>query len=271
MRGMRPVHALAIAAAIAVATPAHAHVAPAVGDNNRYLKLTAMGDRLRLAYTIFYGEVPGGALRQTLDANRDGALDDRETQPLGERVARDVAAAVHLSVDHLPQPIVWSQVVVGLGTPSARGGAFSIDLVAWICAPSGTGAHALSLRDGYAIDRPGETEVKLEDSPGVAITASHIGGADDEQHDYKLVGPSGALETSGLDATYTIDGKAPRTHDAVCAAPAADRPFAIIAAIAIIAAAIAALAIYARLRRRRRATDGRRAAGSKRRRASDRR
>ena len=147
---------LAIAVALGGAAPARAHVAPAVSGNNRYLKLTALGDRLRLAYTVFYGEAPGATLRRAIDRNHDGTIDDRETQAFGERIARDVARALIIAVDHIPQPVAWSQVVVGLGTPSATAGAFSIDLVAWLCLSSPRGKHAVLLRDAYPLDRPGK-------------------------------------------------------------------------------------------------------------------
>lgn len=237
-----------VAALIALASAsAAAHVAPALGDNNRYLKLTPLGDRVRLAYTIFYGEVPGRALRAQLDKNGDGAIDDRETDAFGERIARDVARSVIIAIDGVPAPVVWSQVVVGLATPRTAAGAFSIDLVASLCLTRPRGPHAILLRDAYPLERPGETEVKLEDSPGVTITRSRIGGAEDEAHDYKLVGPSGALETEGLDAQLVITDQAPVTADATCAAPAARPPAGlIVGAGVVIASVLAVIAIVAR-------------------------
>lgn len=237
-----------------LAATADAHVAPAIGDNNRYLKLTPMGDRLRLAYTIFYGETPGRALRAAIDRNHDGAIDDRESEAFGERIARDVARAVVITVDGIPLRITWSQVALGLATPRADGGAFSIDLIAPLCLAAPRGKHAILLRDAYPLDRPGETEVAVEDSPGVAIASSRIGGAVDEAHDYKLVGPSGALETEGLDVQLTIGPSAP-VGDATCAVhrPAPLPAWVIIAAgiavAAVLAAATLAVRRYARRRR----------------------
>jgi len=106
----------ALVAALAV-RPAAAHVAPSVGDNNRYLKLTPLGDRVRLAYTVFYGEVPGAELRKAIDANHDGAIDGAESQVFGARIADQLAAALELTVDGARRPVTWSQVVVGMGTP----------------------------------------------------------------------------------------------------------------------------------------------------------
>jgi hypothetical protein len=245
---------LLILVSVLVATAAHGHVAPGTGDNNRYLKLSVLGDRLRLAYTVFYGEVPGAALRKVIDKNHDGAIDDSETQPYGEQIARDVAAAVELTVDGVRQPIAWSQVVVGMGSPSATAGAFSVDLVAAICLAVPRGPHTLLLRDAYPIDRPGETEVKLEDSPGVKINRSHIGDADDEAHDYNLVGPSGALERHGLEAQVTIGERAIATPDATCPGPRRARdvptPAIIIGGVVLASLLLAAAGAVLRVRRR---------------------
>jgi hypothetical protein len=250
MRRKAPLLALV---SVLVTTTAHAHVAPGTGDNNRYLKLSVLGDRLRLAYTIFYGEVPGAALRKSLDQNRDGQIDDSETQPFGEQIARDVAAAVELTVDGVREPITWSEVVVGMGSPSAAAGAFSIDLVASFCLTARRGKHLLLLRDAYPIDRPGETEVKLEDSPGVTIDSSHIGDADDEHHDYNLVGPSGALERHGLEAGFTIGDLAIATPDDTCGEPPRTRylPTPVLVVVLLAGLTIAGAGIDHRLRRAR--------------------
>lgn len=250
-----PAHALSLALAIAlVAAPARAHVAPAVGDNNRYLKLTPLGDRVRLAYTVFFGEIPGAGMRGAIDTNHDGAIDDGESQAFGTKLAGEIAAALEVTVDGARQRVGWSQVVVGMGSPQTTAGAFSVDLVAWLCLTPARGKHVVVLRDHYAIARPGETEVKVEDSPGVTIHTTRIGGASWEDNDYKLVGPSGALETDGLELDFTAGDKAVVTADAVCGGAAAHRS---LPALAIVGAAAAtgfvlagAVALVVRFRRR---------------------
>jgi hypothetical protein len=257
---MRPsVPAIVVTAAFgALAAPrAEAHVTPAIGDNNRYLKLTPLGDRLRLAYTVFYGEVPATAMRRALDVNHDGTIDDAETQAFGDRIAGELATAVAITVDGVAQPVTWAQVVVGMGTPSAAAGAFSIDLVAWLCLAAPRGHHTVVLRDSFRLDRPGETEVKVEDSPGLTIDASRIGGAEDEAHDYKLVGPSGALETEGLEVRFTAGDKAIVAADRVCPGTRRARAIPIgwtVAVAAVIAFVLAGLASLALRMRRRRAS-----------------
>jgi hypothetical protein len=241
-----------------LAATAGAHVAPSVDDNNRYLKLTPLGDGVRLAYTVFYGEVPGAGMRRTIDANHDGTIDDAESQAFGDRLAREIAAALEITVDGARQPVAWSQVVVGMGTPETAAGTFSIDLVAWLCLGSPRGAHAVQLRDRLVLPHPGETEVKVEDSPGVTITRARIGAADDPSYDYKLVGPGGALADDGLDLRFTAGDASMVTADATCrdAAPRRALPRGIIVGAAAVTAFV--LAGVVSLVRRRRAIAGNR-------------
>src|SRR5438477_5338231 len=136
---------LVAAITLAVASAARAHVAPSVDDNNRYLKLTPMGDRVRLAYTVFFGEIPGAEARRSIDANHDGTITEAEAQVFGTRVSTDVAGALDLDVDGTQQRVVWADVVVGMGTQRTAAGAFAIDLIAYICLPA-RGKHHLRLR-----------------------------------------------------------------------------------------------------------------------------
>jgi hypothetical protein len=200
---------------------------------------------------VFYGETPGAALRSSIDTNHDGAIDEAESQAFGSQIAAEVAGSLVIAIDGAPRPVAWSQVVVGLATPNVAAGAFSIDLIAAICLPRPRGAHAVVFRDHYPLARPGETQVKIEDSPGVTIQASRIGGAIDEAHDYNLVGPSGALDTEGLDFAFTAGERAVITADGVCAA-LPPPPGSATGAIAAAAIACIVAGLVALLMRRRR-------------------
>src|SRR2546421_4196466 len=123
------VRALLIVVAITLLS---GHVAPSVDDNNRYLKLTPLGDRVRLAYTIFYGEVPGATERKALDANGDGQIDAAEAHAFGARIGGEVADALEVDVDGHAQPVHWDTVDVGLGTPVVAAGSLSVDLGAYV-------------------------------------------------------------------------------------------------------------------------------------------
>src|SRR4051812_7455274 len=226
---------------------AAAHVAPSVGDNNRYLKLTPLGDRVRLAYTVFYGEVPGAELRKAIDTNHDGAIDDAESQAFGGRIADQLVGALELTVDGARRPVTWSQVVVGMGTPSATAGTFSIDLIASICVTPARGSHAIELRDRFELAHPGETEIRFEDSPGVAIDRARVGDDGDPGIDFKIIGPTPVLgaagPTGGIALAFTAGPRAAVASDAAC--PGAPIGASGVSTGAIVGAAAAGLAILA--------------------------
>jgi hypothetical protein len=211
---------IAVLAVVAVTVPrlAAAHVAPSTDDNNRYLKVTPSGDRVRVAYTVFFGEVPGAIERRTLDANRDGTISDAEGHDFGTKIATQVAASLDVEVDGHTSPFAWSTVDVGMGTPAVGAGSFSIDLVGYACLPVLRGGHHLVIHDRFRLPHPGETEVKVEDAPGVTITRAHVGPADDPSHDYKFAGPGGPISDDGLDLEFTAGPHAAVTADATCAA-----------------------------------------------------
>jgi len=214
---MRRLLGLLVLAVTGSALTAGAHVAPSVDDNNRYLKLTPLGDRIRLAYTVFFGEVPGAQTRPSIDTNHDRTISDAEAQTFGDHLAGEVAAALDVDINGHPQRVTWSQVAVGLNTPSIAAGSFSVDMIAYLCL-GGRGAHRVQLRDRFRLLRPGETELKVEDSPGISIEHARVGVADDPDHDYRFVGPGGPLADDGLDLAFTAGDKAPISSEGCSAA-----------------------------------------------------
>jgi len=237
---------LLLVAMITLGPRAVAHVAPSVDDNNRYVKLTPQADRVRLAYTVFFGEVPGAGLRPTLDTNRDGAISDGEAQAYGDRIAADVLAAVELAVDGKQQRLAWKQVFVGLGSPTVTAGAFSIDMIAYVCLARAGGRHELLLRDRFRVPKPGETEVRVEDGPGITVEHARIGTSDALANDFKFVGPGGPLSDDGLEVAFVASDKAPRSGECVgtATANAARAPWLAIGIGAI--ALLLAIALVAR-------------------------
>jgi len=250
---------LALALALGAAPAASAHVAPSVDDNNRYLKLTPLGDRVRLAYVIFYGEVPGARLRQAIDTDRDGAISDAEGQAFGARIGAEVAAGLDVSIDGARQRIAWSVISAGMGSPRVAAGSFSLDLVASLCVPGGRGRHELRLLDRFRLSRPGETELRIEDSPGVRIERAAIGDERDAAGLFSFRGPGGALADSGLQLAFTAGDGALAPDDGACAGAAPGRRGARMSALAGVAAAAvlgsAGAAALAVRRRRRRARE----------------
>lgn len=210
---------LKAALGVVAVTVLSGHVAPSVDDNNRYLKVTPLRDGVRLAYTVFFGEIPGASERRSIDANRDGRIDDAEAKRFADNLGAQVAQAIDIEVDGVAQRVSWDLVSAGMGSDAVAAGSFSIDLVAFACGP-GT-SHRVLIRDQFRIPRPGETEVKVEDSPGVSIKKAHVGPADDPSHDFRFAGPGGPLADDGLELEFAATDKTPTVPSGKCTAAAA--------------------------------------------------
>jgi hypothetical protein len=216
--------ALAALATVAAPGPAAAHVAPSEDTNNRYVKLTPMADRVRIAYTILVGQAPGRMTRQRLDRDRDRVVSEAEADAWAQDLARQVLAELALSLDGQPVPLAWSEVVPGMDDRSVSGGAFSVDLIAWACLPGPGARHEVELIDGFSLVPAGETEIRIADEPGVTIEVARLG---DGTHG-DLVGRTASFQkiaaplSAGLRVVYRADGARPLA-DGRCAAPKARR------------------------------------------------
>lgn len=199
---------------------AHGHVAPSTSTNNRYIKLTPMGDRVRLAYTVYMGEVPGAQARPRMDANKDGTLDEKEADAYGQQVAAAVQGALLITLDGVAQKVRWEQVHVGLGTPVTSAGAFSIDLVAWFCVakPSKPSTHRFELRDQFRIPKPGEMELRVDESPGVKVIESRVGEVEKKpQLQYTWSKSPRALAETPFKLGFEVTTAAVFAPDKICA------------------------------------------------------
>ncbi len=204
------------------AAPARAHVAPAQDQNNRYIKVLPFADRVRIAYTVFYGQGPGHAMRASLDADHDGIVSDGEAHAYGVQLGAQVAAALDVEVDGVRWPVRWDEISVGLGVPDASAGAWSVDLIAWPCSAGAGGVHHVVLRDRYDLPIGGETELWVLDMPNIVIDRARVGAMDDPTHDFQFSGPPTVLAKDGLELTYTADAHAGRGSGGACAAADAD-------------------------------------------------
>jgi len=246
----RLVAGLVAGAGILAAGAAAAHVAPALDVDNRYLKVSLLGDRVRLAYTVYFGELPGAVQRRSMDTDGDGALSGAEADAFGAALAQRVAPAIAITLDGTAAATSWSRVDVGLGTPVVRGGAFSVDLIAWYCLPPGS-AHTLALVDRYAIPRPGETEVRIEDGPAVHVEKATLGGEPLGDLDARWDGPGGPIAADGLRVHFVAGPAAPRPNDGRCRAPGRERPWLLPAALVVVGGGVGASGAAWWLRRRR--------------------
>jgi hypothetical protein len=168
---------LGVALAWSLGAVAHAHQVPSPDANNRYLKVTLLPGAVRIAYTVFFGEAPGAAERRRVDRNGDGRIDDAEAKRFGEDVLAQLAPAEQVIVDGVPSRARWRLTDVGMGTPVVAAGAFSVDVLLEAPYPRPQeGAHELRLEDRWQTPAPGDTELHIEESPGVHIGAAHLTG-----------------------------------------------------------------------------------------------
>lgn len=233
---------------------ARAHPQPSPDRNNRYVKLTPMGDRVRLAYTVYLGDQPGAHARVRLDRNHDGTIDDREASAIGDEIANLIRPAVDLVIDDRRVAIDWATIDVGLGTPETAAGALSVDLIGWACTETGT-RHHLALHDQVHLDTPGEIEVRLDETPGVTLGPRRLGGDPMPDTIATWRGDEARL-TTGLELAYAVDlAHAIRPDDGRCAggghAAGARRRGTVLLATGAVAA-VAAIAVTTVVLRRRR-------------------
>lgn len=166
-----------------------------------------MRDRIRLAYTVYIGERPGVDARRRMDRNGDGALSETEANAYGDELASTILPGLEITVDGAPYTLTWAERYVGLGMPTTSAGSFSIDLIAWICAADGP-SHSAVLFDRYRVPLPGETEVKVQTSPGITIERSSLGSdRRASQLDMKWRGNDGPMAKLGLYLEYAVDGE----------------------------------------------------------------
>jgi hypothetical protein len=121
-----------------------------------------------VAFTVFFGDRPGYGERRRMDANGDGAVDPGEGRAFGERLRREIAGAVTVDVDGR-RVDDWTLEDVGLGRAVVGAGAFSVDLVLRASLGEREG-HTVQLEDRLALPAPGETQLRIDESPGVRLT-----------------------------------------------------------------------------------------------------
>jgi hypothetical protein len=192
--------------ALLMLTPsASAHVAPAVSENNRYLKISATGRRVRLAYTVYLGEVPGQMVRMKMDTNKDGSLSEAEYTPYGRELSREVAPNLSVSINGTPMKTAWEQVHVSLNDPQTSAGAFSVDMVAWYCLPGLADSYDLVVRDTFVPESPGESEIRLDANSEANVDKTTFGNDAALKSRWQWTGAESALAKDGLTITFHYD------------------------------------------------------------------
>jgi hypothetical protein len=152
----------------------HQQTAPTL--NNRYVKLTCMENRVRLAYTILYGDLPGEAERRKMDKDKNGSISADEAKAFGASLGEVLSRTLTITIDGERQALHWESIDVGLGTNVGVGALpFSVDLVTTFAPREGGGEHEIRVDDRFEPPYLGETEVLAEEAPGTRVVASWSG------------------------------------------------------------------------------------------------
>lgn len=137
-------------------------------SNNRYVKLTLLRDRVRLAYSVLYGDLPAQLERRRMDTDADGRVSEAERAPLLEALGHELERTLRVELDGGGVPVRFSERVAGMDEPRVGPFPFSIDLCAWLPLTART-EHELQVYDGFALEDAGEREVVVEEGPDVHL------------------------------------------------------------------------------------------------------
>lgn len=187
--------------------------------NNRYYKLTPMADRVRVAYTIFFGRQPGMQIRRRMDTNHDGQLSPREGADYAEKIAVELRKAVSVELEGVAVDPRWRDVDIGIGTPTIAGGPFSVDLVGSVCLAKQSGQeNHFVFRDRMRLPLPGETELFLDPAPGIRVTHSEIDGREVKTRGEKWMGGAGPAQ-KGYELRFVVESDETAGLDSACDPP----------------------------------------------------
>ena len=242
---------LLFALSLAYSPKVGAHVAAAVKDNNRYLKITVFDRAIRLVSIIYFGEIPGQRARRAMDTDNNGTLSDDEVAVFVESWSTRVHDA--LEIDVMPtSEIDWEPPSPGIDDRSSNAGAFSIDIVGWVCIDSLRSTQTLTLRDTLTLPTPGEIEIRPEESPGTEITSLKLDGQ--SMTSFNLVGEQARKLARGFEIQWITNEQqsVPNPH---CQKPTdSSKPQRRGLLGGVLAAVIAAIIFLAWITRRQQAT-----------------
>ncbi len=176
------------------ATQAHPEFNPT--RTNRYLKLTLVGDEVRVVYSVLYGQGPAAVALRAADLDANGQVDGDEVKKLGAGLQERVHAGLSLRIDGLPAAVEFETPSIGfLGgaqTAEVAPNPFTVDLVARLKLKS-LPQHELVVDDHTELSDLGENEIRLEESPNTELVATQrgalISGVATRETRFVFVGP----------------------------------------------------------------------------------
>ncbi len=144
---------------------------------NRYSRLDASTDSLRVKYIVDMAEIPAHAERALIDRDGDGVLTAQESDAYRKAKSAELAQLLLLTVDGKDVPLQWDSSTLTFpagqaGLPTLR---LEISLLAQL--PSG-GQHSISYADHTYPDRIGWQEIVAGAADGAVIRDSSVPAQD---------------------------------------------------------------------------------------------
>lgn len=154
-----------------------AHPQFALSTVNRYGRLVLLPNKLLLDYSLMVGEVPAEQLLRAADLDRNGNLSAAELQTLAEQLRRTVEKDVGLHLDGKPLLLTWTLQPFKPKslTLQPNPAPFALEMSAEAALPDNRHIHQIVVDDRADLPPVGEVELRIEDSPEIAVLLTSSG------------------------------------------------------------------------------------------------
>jgi len=141
-----------------------------------------------------------------MDSNKDGNLSKKERKTFAQPWATSASEKISVRIDGEPINLQWKEIYIGVGTPKVYSTPFSVDFNAWLCIPTKNGNNKVWIQHKLHIPMPGETEVRIEESPGVHLNHSFVGNnVKKSQTEFKWLGKQAPLSENPLQIEFRVE------------------------------------------------------------------
>ena len=221
---------------------ASAHLGHIVLSAERYLKMDAASDEVRLVVSLTLGPDEGRRVLEAADADADGTVTRAEADAYMAQWGEGLETDLPVTVDGQPVQVTWGEPYLEpIGAVrSARG---NVEMVAHV--PLERGQHTVAMRDRMRVEAFDRTDVAFRAHGGARLLASGWGEDPADPTPALAFGPDLPRPEGGgfLTAVYDIPGSPAAEDDAAARWP----PWAAGAGVVL----LALVAWIAVLRRRR--------------------
>ncbi|MAC28421.1 MAG: hypothetical protein CMH59_18390, partial [Myxococcales bacterium] len=159
------------------ALPAAAHLGHVVTRAERYLKLDAEPEGVRLVVSLTLGPRETVRVMRAADADGDEVVTQAEADAYMAQWGEGLLEDLPVEVDGEPRAVAWGEPYFApIGPVQAVNGA--VEMVAHV--PLAGGRHRVTLRDRMRIETFDRTDVAFEAQPGATLVACGAGAEPEE-------------------------------------------------------------------------------------------